>query len=479
MEELLLACGMYKASHADTGVEVLKAARDDQDLTLRNLLEVIAWWEFNRPNSNLTLDTDTIGFSSAVVRIEPSDYAASFLGWDSRHEYTDAAQQTSASTGAVKEAASTLGVTLNCNDALIERAYNLNKAQQPGDATRLLSALETIYQQQRPQSEDLMLLVTKEKSQELVSVTDAQAACLVLGLDAKHVLDGTTDEGAIRYAHYAACRKGELERDQSKIETAEEALRIIATYRRQTLLDPYAAQMPVEKAQMSIQQAYSIFNMDPDAEAGDDSLIAAYITYLADVQDDGLKQQNFHDALAAIARHRASDTLLNFIKTWNNPDQDGKCSPDLGRNRSDGLGSPSIPAGLNNIGNTCYLNSVLQYFFALRPLREAVLREQQRLKEAASGTAGTGGSPSGIKVGGRAITPYETERSSKCKLSFFAARKSMAANADITLTLRHSCHLSCPTIRRDDHFSCSSRHPRARPGLFGLSFCTRRRSRAG
>lgn len=35
--------------------------------------------------------------------------------------------------------------------------------------------------------------------------------------------------------------------------------------------------------------------------------------------------------------------------------------------------APKVPAGLNNIGNTCYLNSLLQYYFSIRPLRDSVL----------------------------------------------------------------------------------------------------------
>ncbi|KAJ2998671.1 ubiquitin-specific protease ubp2 [Globomyces sp. JEL0801] len=34
----------------------------------------------------------------------------------------------------------------------------------------------------------------------------------------------------------------------------------------------------------------------------------------------------------------------------------------------------SSPAGLTNIGNTCYLNSLLQYYFSINPLRDFVLR---------------------------------------------------------------------------------------------------------
>lgn len=37
------------------------------------------------------------------------------------------------------------------------------------------------------------------------------------------------------------------------------------------------------------------------------------------------------------------------------------------------LGNDQSPAGLNNIGNTCYLNSLLQYYFVIEPLRTYIL----------------------------------------------------------------------------------------------------------
>lgn len=32
-----------------------------------------------------------------------------------------------------------------------------------------------------------------------------------------------------------------------------------------------------------------------------------------------------------------------------------------------------LPVGLHNIGNTCYLNSLLQYLFTVKPIRDIVL----------------------------------------------------------------------------------------------------------
>ena len=37
------------------------------------------------------------------------------------------------------------------------------------------------------------------------------------------------------------------------------------------------------------------------------------------------------------------------------------------------LPAENWPAGLDNIGNTCYLNSLLQYYFCIKPLREMIM----------------------------------------------------------------------------------------------------------
>ncbi|ESX00072.1 hypothetical protein KL918_005220 [Ogataea parapolymorpha] len=44
------------------------------------------------------------------------------------------------------------------------------------------------------------------------------------------------------------------------------------------------------------------------------------------------------------------------------------------------LSVEKTPAGLNNIGNTCYLNSLLQYYFVIEPLRSLILQFNKTLK---------------------------------------------------------------------------------------------------
>lgn len=66
------------------------------------------------------------------------------------------------------------------------------------------------------------------------------------------------------------------------------------------------------------------------------------------------------------------------------------------------------PAGLQNIGNTCYLNSLLQYFFTIRELREVVLAFERYKDDSADSDAAPA-----KRVGGREISRKEIERSKR------------------------------------------------------------------
>lgn len=72
--------------------------------------------------------------------------------------------------------------------------------------------------------------------------------------------------------------------------------------------------------------------------------------------------------------------------------------------------SADRPVGLNNVGNTCYLNSLLQYFYTIRELRETVSNYNQFKEDL---TADTDGDLK--RVGGRAVSKKEIERSIRCE----------------------------------------------------------------
>jgi ubiquitin carboxyl-terminal hydrolase 25/28 len=77
--------------------------------------------------------------------------------------------------------------------------------------------------------------------------------------------------------------------------------------------------------------------------------------------------------LDSIAEHTASPSLKQAVLELRN-------EFNLGISESDGTTSGdaratnlNLPLGLHNIGNTCYLNSLLQYLFTVKPIRDIVL----------------------------------------------------------------------------------------------------------
>ncbi|KAH3900253.1 ubiquitin-specific protease UBP2 SCDLUD_003225 [Saccharomycodes ludwigii] len=96
--------------------------------------------------------------------------------------------------------------------------------------------------------------------------------------------------------------------------------------------------------------------------------------------------------LLKIAIQRKSKLLEHFIET-------GNIDESL-------LPAGNWPAGLNNIGNTCYLNSLLQYYFSISPLRNYTVNYQKTTEDLLSNVT-----ISKRRIGGREVSRQEMERS--------------------------------------------------------------------
>lgn len=137
--------------------------------------------------------------------------------------------------------------------------------------------------------------------------------------------------------------------------------------------------------------AYSRLGVD-DRNTDDDLLIMLYEIRVA---DDPQEAGALKKALEVLGNSRGSKTIQNFVGTGTK-DIIMYTPPEASSER---------PVGLENIGNTCYLNSLLQYYFTLKPLRTAILTLDNLIEDDVGESV-----LKRKKVGGRAVTSEEIER---------------------------------------------------------------------
>jgi len=126
------------------------------------------------------------------------------------------------------------------------------------------------------------------------------------------------------------------------------------------------------------------------------------------------------EALSVIADVRDSERLRQFVATgvdraWHRFD----CcfTSDVVSFTAGEIVAPTrhdLPRGLNQLGNTCYLNSLLQYFYTIKELREAVIPMSSLDIKTIEEEKLTDDDINRHRVGGRNVTRREIIRSKKC-----------------------------------------------------------------
>lgn len=173
---------------------------------------------------------------------------------------------------------------------------------------------------------------------------------------------------------------------------AKRAVELIAQHRNSALLKRFVETGDTTNDEMDVAEAYRILQI-PDRTADEGSIVAAYTICVDEApQQAGL----YHRALKTIASESDSH-LLNDMASGPESQSDH--------------GLSDWPVGLQNIGNTCYLNSLLQFYFSIRPFREMAL-EFERFKMELSGET-----LSKKQVGSRKVLRKEIERSQSCRRS--------------------------------------------------------------
>ncbi|BFZ56877.1 ubiquitin-specific protease ubp2 [Savitreella phatthalungensis] len=135
--------------------------------------------------------------------------------------------------------------------------------------------------------------------------------------------------------------------------------------------------------------AYSRLGVD-DRTIADDMLI---MLYEIRAMDEPEEMEKLRRALEVVGDARASEQIRNYLLTGDKG-APAPYAPPPGRS--------DMPVGLENIGNTCYLNSLLQYYFSVRPLRDLIMDSSQWKDTSLADRQ--------KKVGGRLVTTDEIDR---------------------------------------------------------------------
>ena len=148
---------------------------------------------------------------------------------------------------------------------------------------------------------------------------------------------------------------------------------------------------------MDDHEAYLTLAIDAEAPQNlDNNTILAVYQARLDETRDAARLENLQNAITAIALARGYTSLESFGG---------------GRIRSFEQARPDWPIGLENIGNTCYLNSLLQCYFSIKPLRDLVLDIDSFMTDFDEATLNS------KRVGSRFLSRNEVARSQQCKQS--------------------------------------------------------------
>lgn len=180
---------------------------------------------------------------------------------------------------------------------------------------------------------------------------------------------------------------------------ADRAVQLIAESRNSTGLNHFINTGETVAGEMDVGDAYRLLQI-PDRMADEQAIIAAYTICIDEIGGNNPDQITlYNQALCIIAREMGNPTLKSFAGLQDKPDHD----------------LSEWPIGLRNIGNTCYLNSLLQFYFSIRPYRDMVLASEGHLMDLSDDS-----SLAKKQVGSRKVNEKEIERSLKCELPTFS-----------------------------------------------------------
>lgn len=338
-----------------------------------------------------------------------------------------------------------LGAVEDFADSLIVSRYEIQCQRDPSNTPYYFEALKSIAQQRG--SEELEIKVMELMSVGVIAVSDLNAAYQKFSLSPENEVD--EDLLIATYRQFI--------RDQpSSSQQLKDALKVISDHTRSQKIDNFLKtdSMSLDEAYMKLGIASTIDNDEiihlayetkrQECNSTEEVLVNNALLTIAKSRGSNILLSRYEEAvsdstvpmtleeayiLIGASRTTSPETLIAVYKlrVKDSPDDvlSLRCAmkeiaKDLGSKKielflTDKEGSDlelnmERPVGLENIGNTCYLNSLLQYYFTITPLRESVIN---------FATEGAHGDLIDIgdtakrekRVGGRVVTPAEVKRS--------------------------------------------------------------------
>jgi ubiquitin carboxyl-terminal hydrolase 25/28 len=171
---------------------------------------------------------------------------------------------------------------------------------------------------------------------------------------------------------------------------ARRAVELIAESRKSDVLKHFVKTGEMTSGEMDVSDAYRLLQI-PDRTADEGAIMAAYTIC---VDEAPAQAEKYNLALSILAKETNSPLLSSMVSG------DAAKSD---RNLSE------WPVGLQNIGNTCYLNSLLQFYYSIRPYRNMVLDFESFRMDLNDESCQK------KQVGSRKVSKKEIERSQRCK----------------------------------------------------------------
>lgn len=171
----------------------------------------------------------------------------------------------------------------------------------------------------------------------------------------------------------------------------QKCLLSIAVGRKSYILMNYIEKkLPGLQRKLHISLADALRILEVQSSAKEFEVISNFQTKLSESSlGNDVDIRTLREAFRVIAEEKKSEIMFSFL-------QQGKIDSSL-------LPPENWPTGLDNIGNTCYLNSLLQYYFCIKPLRNTILEFDHNANAVHKKR----------KIGGRFVEDSELERSAQ------------------------------------------------------------------